>query len=969
MADFRDTHTAIGDGDVILGVRAAAGEDPTDADLRRSAGAALFAWLLANHFPSDLTGPQKLAIRGALDLINIPALPEDGRNYTLRGSDREGSGGRLDPIFFWQLAAEVPSGPATQSGIGRVLTIIGTGDRDYAWRDLGDALAAYLARNPITIEQRVLVDVPASEDTRDKLIVEDSQIYTTIDRVVHEQTPADAEFETIRFDLGYFSDESALDARFYRPGRFYYNFAKYTPRVVRYVSGNSGPKEWQDGDAADLVANITADVGHFPTDEEATPHVAAVGNVYYNEQLRTYRRVTSFTAGAGPVRQPQRLRQANEDDVARLDDDLGTYTTRMQASPEVINKDDIADEYTFSLWTLPGRYSGATTARVKFLTAAVAPGESEFPYDPNRSVHRFTVTLTDDQKAFARRAGVGTRIPAFIDLLDDEGAALPRFDVEGVVQGQASVSLTVVPGPRIGTRQVSDIVNDLVGRAADLSIVRPQGWETAEGAGVGISLTRAVVADVTALSYQPKVTIPADANPGDDFFIYLAVPSGSELSDWRVDLAGFAAYPGFSFGQVGVDGENTVYSYLFTVGDGQSGGFSSGTAPGAMLTLQHHGTEPHTAYGGDLIGRALAQVTGLIMAAVSGGATAIVQATERALGGVRGATQAQAEADAGNVILGWSLNRLKTVISRTESASALTTAQQTGLLHVDASPPTLQFLHPDELKGRTLTMLVDAPERVTGDAWFERYLNGTRIGAGRTRWTENTNSIDFVIPASDSPADRSVRNQVATTIRTVGTILETRFYDAVDGGNLLNDIRVSVGGAQAPFPSILASHQAYEDTRKTGNHLYLWPDSEEVVSGRNVRTPGGIAIGGTVVARNEHLTTAQAERVIRRAGDDDVYAIPDAGAVTWNVDLGVTARLTLGGARRQILNPVNVQTGDVLFLELVQDGTGGREVLWGNAFAWVGGSAPVLSSAANASDFFEFRAMSPNRLVGWKIGS
>ena len=38
-----------------------------------------------------------------------------------------------------------------------------------------------------------------------------------------------ATYDSVSFDLGYFGDESALDANFYVVGRYYYNFTKHTP--------------------------------------------------------------------------------------------------------------------------------------------------------------------------------------------------------------------------------------------------------------------------------------------------------------------------------------------------------------------------------------------------------------------------------------------------------------------------------------------------------------------------------------------------------------------------------------------------------------------------------------------------------------------------------------------------------------------------------------------------------------------
>ena len=979
------------------------------ADRTASSGSAHLAWsvtslkaFVENIVPSWARQPSAPSGGGT----SLPDIPEDNFEYVLTGRDRIGSGGNLEPLRFWRRPYYVPSGPATQSGIGHVLTVIGQGDRDYAWRSLNTAIAAYLAANPIAqTEQRVLVNVPASNATVDKIIEEDGQLYTTVDRVTHQATAKQAAYQNIRFDLGYFSDESALDATFYRPGRYYYNFALYTPRVVAYISGNSGPKHWVDANAEDLVTEITGDVGHFISDEEATPYVNAVGNVYYNERLRTYRRVTTFTAGSGPVVRKERLRQANADDLARLDDEIALRGTRMQASPQVVNKDDVADEYTFTLWTVPGYYSTATMARIKFLTDA-AEGTILRPYDPQAPVHRFTIELDDDQKRMAQQASPGNTEFATIDLLDSEGAVLPRWDIPGVVQGQAFVVMTVIPGPRIGKRQMSDAINDLERRASDLRVVAPPGWETAIGTGVGISLTTAVVADVTALSYNPTVTIPADAEAGDDYFIYMAVPTGSNLSDWRVDLAGFAQYPGFNFGEVGVDGSNTVYSYLFTVGD-DSGGFASGTAPGARLTLQHHGTTPHTAFSGELEGRALQQVSGtaplfspsksnlyaavkqIFHPATNAGVTADDANNEldvAAGGGGSGLNQAQVDArvlalrslvttpstpvagdrffftdenQAGDPLRYTDVYTLRNQIvdddsvldaaksSRTSAdrgkflgvdasnenalalldaptsggggSASLTQVQQIGLLKFSAESPTFQFVQNSELSGKTFNVLVDNPQLLTGDIWYERRLGANLVPGGRTKWTNTTFSIGFPVPSNTG-----AQELLANALTGDGLTLELRFYDASTGGNVVDLIRETVGGAHALEPAPVSTLDLYNAVNpKLPNRIYYWPNHQK--DGKDV--PAGIAVGGNIIARNQRLTQEQVELLIRRS-PTAIYTIPDATTLTWDLDSGYIASVTLGGAPRNFQPLVNAQVGDRLILRVVQDATGGRVITW-----------------------------------------
>ena len=69
-------------------------------------------------------------------------------------------------------------------------------------------------------------------------------------------------------------------------------------------------------------------------------------------------------------------------------------------------------------------------------------------------------------------------------------------------------------------------------------------------------------------------------------------------------------------------------------------------------------------------------------------------------------------------------------------STALTQRQQVGLLKYSSTPPNLQFAHPDELT-QTLQMIIDNPDLLTGDIWYQRKLNETAIGT-RIKWTNTT---------------------------------------------------------------------------------------------------------------------------------------------------------------------------------------------------------------------------------------
>ena len=53
--------------------------------------------------------------------------------------------------------------------------------------------------------------------------------------------------------------------------------------------------------------------------------------------------------------------------------------------------------------------------------------------------------------------------------------------------------------------------------------------------------------------------------------------------------------------------------------------------------------------------------------------------------------------------------------------------------------------------------------------------------------------------------------------------------------------------------------------------------------------------------------------------------------------------------------PTNLQDGACYTLNIIQDTTGSRTLSWNSVFAFTGGTAPTLSTAANAVDKISFQ--------------
>lgn len=97
------------------------------------------------------------------------------------------------------------------------------------------------------------------------------------------------------------------------------------------------------------------------------------------------------------------------------------------------------------------------------------------------------------------------------------------------------------------------------------------------------------------------------------------------------------------------------------------------------------------------------------------------------------------------------------------------------------------------------------------------------------------------------------------------------------------------------------------------------------------------------------LATLTANQVRADLGEK-VVALSDGATILIDASLANNFRVTLGG-NRTLGNPLNLIDGQVFNVRILQDGTGGRTLAYGSMFKFPGGTAPVLSTSANALDF------------------
>ena len=85
-----------------------------------------------------------------------------------------------------------------------------------------------------------------------------------------------------------------------------------------------------------------------------------------------------------------------------------------------------------------------------------------------------------------------------------------------------------------------------------------------------------------------------------------------------------------------------------------------------------------------------------------------------------------------------------------------------------------------------------------------------------------------------------------------------------------------------------------------------------------------------------------------------IVSLSAATSLALNLSTGNDFAVTLSGATT-LLNPSNAKIGQCGTIRVIQDGTGSRTMSYGDAYNFAGGTAPTLSTGADAVDLLIYK--------------
>lgn len=255
-----------------------------------------------------------------------------------------------------------------------------------------------------------------------------------------------------------------------------------------------------------------------------------------------------------------------------------------------------------------------------------------------------------------------------------------------------------------------------------------------------------------------------------------------------------------------------------------------------------------------------------------------------------------------------------------------------------------------------------AASAVTGNATKLLTTAAAGTNGNLVSWDANGNAADssvavsaLVTTSDKTGADASV---VSGTAGTSGNLPQWNVDgDLVDGSIAISDLVVSSDIANMLTTSDKTGADAgiVSGTAGTAGNLAQWNADGDAVDSSIVAANVVVDadIGVSVQAYDADTAKTDVAQEYTKAQNFNETTLTDGANIAWNLDDNQVATVTLAG-NRTLDNPTNMKAGGVYILRPVQDATGSRTLAYGSAYKWPGGTAPTLTTTANAVDILTF---------------
>jgi len=204
-------------------------------------------------------------------------------------------------------------------------------------------------------------------------------------------------------------------------------------------------------------------------------------------------------------------------------------------------------------------------------------------------------------------------------------------------------------------------------------------------------------------------------------------------------------------------------------------------------------------------------------------------------------------------------------------------------------------------------------------------------------------------------------SNVATSVAMTGDVtISNAGVASISTGVIVNaDVNASAAIAFSKLANVSATDKllgrssagagAIEEVICTAAGRALLDDADAAAQ----RTTLGVVIGTDVQAYDADTAKTDVAQTFTAGQRAEITTLTDGANVSLDLALSNNYTVTLGG-NRTLDNPSNVVAGQSGSIFVVQDATGSRTLAYGSDYEFAGGTAPTLSTAANAVDRIDY---------------
>jgi hypothetical protein len=253
----------------------------------------------------------------------------------------------------------------------------------------------------------------------------------------------------------------------------------------------------------------------------------------------------------------------------------------------------------------------------------------------------------------------------------------------------------------------------------------------------------------------------------------------------------------------------------------------------------------------------------------------------------------------------------------------------------------------------------------TPDTRYLRLSGGTLTGQlkGSSATTAATPNFSF-----DGDADTGLARLGANELALVTGGTARLTFDSGGNGAFTGPVTIPAGSTVTGYLDTATASSTYQT--QAGMSSYLTTASASSTYQTQAAMSGYLAtsaIGTTVQSYDADTAKTDVAQTFTAAQRGAYVTLTDAATIATDLSLGNQFQVTLGG-NRTLGAPTNVVAGQSGVIRVVQDGSGGRTLAYNSVFKFPGGTAPTLTTTANAVDLLAYHCETTTRIAVRFIG-